>query len=166
MRVGILHQFQRIPEKPLPAKLTDQAHLDASELASSRDHVETGHTSDNRVRRGRPAREHVDEVHTDRTDLKPELTRQRELRIRVNNEHLTRLSGKEHREIRSRCRLPRSDETAGEGARREGVKGPGLTGVSELDPGQIPDGLRREGSGFERCFPAKFSPKFPPVRRL
>ena len=49
MLVGILHRFQCVPEEPLAAELTDQAHLDTSELASCRDHVETMHAGDDRL---------------------------------------------------------------------------------------------------------------------
>jgi hypothetical protein len=71
----------------LATSLADQAHLDASELPRYRDDVEPVHARDDRVRSGRPAGEHVDEVHTKRADLEPELARERELRIRVDDKH-------------------------------------------------------------------------------
>ena len=41
-----------------------------------------------------------------------------------------------------------SDETTGEATRREGVKGPGLTGVSALNPGQIRTVCAEKGPGL------------------
>jgi hypothetical protein len=64
--------------------------------------------------------------------------------------------------------VPGSEETAGEAARREGVKGPGLTGVSSLNPGQIRTVCAGKGpglSGVSRPNPGQsrtVSPKTPP----
>jgi len=89
-----------------PAHLPDAAHLDAGELPRRRDHVEPVDVADDRVRRRDAAGEHVNQVHAERADLEPELARERELRVGVDDEHPPVLPGEHHGEVRSGRRLP------------------------------------------------------------
>ena len=62
--------------------------------------------ADDRVRGARPAGEHVDQVHPERASLEPELTSQRELRVRVDDENPAAAAREQRADVRRRRRLP------------------------------------------------------------
>ena len=59
-----------------------------------------------RVRRGRAAGEHVDQVHAERSFLDPYLARERELRVGINDEHSAAVTRQQHAEVRGGRGLP------------------------------------------------------------
>ncbi len=88
------HLIERIAKEQFATELTDETHLDASQLASARDHVEAVHVADNRVRRDAAAGEHVNEAEVTRAAVEPELAGKRGLRIAVDKQHPTPATGK------------------------------------------------------------------------
>jgi hypothetical protein len=57
---------------------------------------------DDRVLGTRPASEHVDEVDAERALLYPELSRERELRVRVHEQDPPAVAGEQHPEVGGR----------------------------------------------------------------
>ena len=94
MLVAPEHLIERVAKEQFAAELTDETHLDACELSSARDHVDSVHVADDRVRPDRAAGEHVNEADAIRAVLEPELSGKRGLRIAVDKQHPTRATGK------------------------------------------------------------------------
>ena len=104
--VVVDNRLQCVVQEPFAAELSDEAHLYASELAGGGDHVDAVDSSHDRVRGARSSGEHVDQVHPERPGLEPELTSQRELRVRIDDEHPAAALREQRRDVRCRCRLP------------------------------------------------------------
>ena len=62
--------------------------------------------ADDRVGGARSPGEHVDQVHPERAGLEPELTGQRELRVRVDDEDPAAAAREQRPDVRCRRRLP------------------------------------------------------------
>jgi hypothetical protein len=95
------HRLERVAEEPLAAELADEAELDPGQVPAARDHVDPAHIADDRVLGAGAAGEHVDEVHTERALLDPELTRERELRIGIHDQHPPALARQQRAEVDS-----------------------------------------------------------------
>ena len=99
-------RLERVVQEPLAAELSDEAHLDASELAGGGDHVDAVDASDDRVRGARASGEHVDQVDAERARLEPELPCQRELRVGVDDEDAAAAPREQRADVRCRRCLP------------------------------------------------------------
>ena len=98
--VAVEDGLERVVEEALAAELTDEAHLDAGELAGAGDHVDTVNGGDDRVVRDGAAGEHVDEVDAECTVAEPELSGERALRVGVDDQRALPPVGEEHSDVR------------------------------------------------------------------